>query len=119
MGNRVQEQVLDANNASAQARTREYDALNRLNKDIGGANPLAEITRYGYDNQGNLLSITDPLGHVTNNLYDALNRLKQTIDPAAAGPGSGGVPTTHTTAWIRSCRSRTHEASLRATAWMD
>jgi YD repeat-containing protein len=90
MGNRVQEQVFDPGSALAQTRSRAYDALNRLIKDIGGTNPLTQITQYGYDSQGNLTSVTDPLGHVTTNVYDALNRLKQVIDPAASGPSAGG-----------------------------
>ena len=71
MGNRTQEQVFDPNGTLAQTRARLYDNLNRLSQDIGGANPATEITNYGYDNQGNLTSVTDPLGHVTTNLYDA------------------------------------------------
>src|SRR5215207_2018866 len=58
MGNRIQEQVFDPLNMLAQTRSRAYDPLNRLTQDIGGSNPAAQITRYGYDNQGNLTSIT-------------------------------------------------------------
>src|SRR5713226_2716282 len=34
-----------------------------------------ENTLYTYDNNGNLLTTRDPLGHQTGNIYDALNRL--------------------------------------------
>ena len=37
---------------------------------------------YQYDANGNLTQITDPLGHVTNQSYDALNRLTQQLQPA-------------------------------------
>ena len=39
-------------------------------------------TAYGYDNNGNLTSVTDPLNHQTANGYDALNRVTQVTDPA-------------------------------------
>src|SRR5262249_35384895 len=88
---RVQERVSHPSNALAQMRSRVYDNWNRLVQDIGATNPATQITQYGYDNQGNLTTITDPLGHVTSNVYDALNRIKQVIDPAASGPGSAGT----------------------------
>lgn len=39
---------------------------------------------YQYDANGNLTQVTDPLGRVTNQSYDALNRLKQQLQPAPA-----------------------------------
>lgn len=90
-GNRVQEQVFDPNHVLVQRRSREYNALDRLIKDIGGTKPATQVTQYSYDDQGNLISVTDPLGHVTRNVYDALNRIKQVIDPAAVGSASGGM----------------------------
>jgi RHS repeat-associated protein len=41
----------------------------------------AAISQYGYDNNGNVTTSTDPLGRITTNQYDALNRLTQVIDP--------------------------------------
>jgi RHS repeat-associated protein len=38
--------------------------------------------KYAYDANGNLTQITDPLGQVTSQSYDALNRLKQQLQPA-------------------------------------
>ena len=78
MGNRTQEQIHDPANALTQTRSRVYDALNRLFKDIGAQN---QTTQYAYDNQGNVTSVTDPLTHVTGNQYDALNRLVIVTDP--------------------------------------
>ncbi|MES2934551.1 MAG: RHS repeat-associated core domain-containing protein [Pseudomonadota bacterium] len=41
-------------------------------------------TSYQYDANGNLTQITDPLGRITNQTYDSLNRLKQQTQPAPA-----------------------------------
>ena len=81
MGNRTQEQVFDPNGTLSRAHQREYDALNRLFRDIGGANPASQITQYAYDANGNLTQVSDPLGRVTNHSYDALNRLIQDLQP--------------------------------------
>ena len=83
MGNRIREDVFDPLNQLAQTRSRMYSSLNRLDQEIGGTTPSAQVTRYGYDNQGNVTSISDPLNRVTTNAYDALNRLKQVTDPAS------------------------------------
>jgi RHS repeat-associated protein len=81
MGNRTAEAAYDATNTLARSRTRVYDALNRLKQDIGATNPATQITQYGYDNQGNLTTTTDPLNHTHTNAYDALNRLITATDP--------------------------------------
>jgi RHS repeat-associated protein len=101
MGNRVKEQHYDPAGTLQKQKQRAIDALNRLKQDIGGsayasaapsgapvldasvtgAPANASISQYGYDNNGNLTSTTDPLGRVTTNQYDALNRLTQVIDP--------------------------------------
>ena len=81
IGNRISETSTDPQGALVKAHTRQYDALNRLFKDIGGANPLTQITTLGYDANGNPTSTTDPLARVTTQSYDALNRLTQVIDP--------------------------------------
>jgi RHS repeat-associated protein len=88
MGNRTREDTKDPSSAILKTRSRVFDALNRLQKDIGGSSPSTQITQYGYDNNGNLKTITDPLTHVTTNGYDALNRLITVTDPA------NGVATT-------------------------
>jgi YD repeat-containing protein len=81
VGNRTQEQVRDPLNTLAQTRSRVYNSLNRLSQEIGAA---SQTTTYGYDNQGNVTSINGPLAgavDVTNNTYDALNRLVRVTDP--------------------------------------
>jgi YD repeat-containing protein len=79
MSNRTQEQVLDPASQLAQTRSRVFNNLNRLFRDLGAQN---QITEYGYDDQGNLTSVNDPLNRTTSNQYDALNRLRQVTDPA-------------------------------------
>jgi RHS repeat-associated protein len=81
MGNRTAEQAYDPAGALARSRTRVYDALNRLKQDIGATTPATQISQYGYDNQGNGTTTTDPLSRVTTNAFDALNRLVQVTDP--------------------------------------
>ena len=78
MGNRTLEQVFDPANALAQQRSRVYNNLNRLFRELGAQN---QTTTYTYDNQGNVVSVKDPLNNITANQYDALNRLKQVTDP--------------------------------------
>jgi YD repeat-containing protein len=79
MGNRTREDITDGSGRLAQTRSRSFDASNRLAQDIGAA---GQITRYGYDNAGNLTSVTDPLGGVVAHSFDALNRIARVIDPA-------------------------------------
>lgn len=79
MGNRTQEQILDAASNIVQTHSRTFDALNRLYQDIGAVN---QTTAYAYDANGNLTSITDPLNHLSSISYDALNRLITSTNPA-------------------------------------
>jgi YD repeat-containing protein len=58
--------------------TREYDELGRLLRHKGAAN---QTTAYSYDNNGNVLTVTNPLNRVTTMVYDALNRLTQETNP--------------------------------------
>jgi RHS repeat-associated protein len=101
MGNRIKEAHYDPAGSLQKQKQRAIDALNRLKQDIGGSSYAsaapagapaldasvtgaptnAAISQYGYDNNGNLTTTTDPLGRVTQNQYDALNRLTQVIDP--------------------------------------
>jgi len=79
----------------------QYDALNRRTREIlpdpdGAAGPLARpVTYFGYDEEGNLIYVTDARGtaaedapHTTYYEYDEANRLIREIlpDPDGAGP---------------------------------
>jgi len=79
MGNRTLEEVRDPANVLAQKRSRVFNSLNRLFQELGALN---QATEYGYDSQGNVTSVKDPLNRITSNQYDALNRLKQVTSPA-------------------------------------
>jgi YD repeat-containing protein len=79
MGNRIQEDVRDPANALVQTRSRVYDDINRLFREIGAS---SQTTEYTYDDQGNVAAVKDPLNRVTANQYDPLNRLKQVTSPA-------------------------------------
>ncbi|HLA74959.1 MAG TPA: RHS repeat-associated core domain-containing protein [Gammaproteobacteria bacterium] len=79
MGNRLKEEIFDANNTLTQTRAHVYNQLNRLAQDIGAQ---SQITNYSYDNNGNNTGAIDPLNHAINNIYDSLNRLIQVVDPS-------------------------------------
>jgi YD repeat-containing protein len=79
MGNRTQDRIFDPANQLAQTRSRVFNNLNRLFQELGAT---SQTTEYAYDNQGNVLTVKDPLNRITSNQYDALNRLKQVTSPA-------------------------------------
>ncbi len=77
-GNRTKEELFDTVGVLVQTRSRAFDALSRLQRDIGAAN---QTTTYTYDANGDLTSVTDPLNRQTSNVYDALNRVTQVTNP--------------------------------------
>ncbi len=77
MGNRSKEEVFDPLNTLTQSQQREFDALNRLWKHMGAYN---QVTQFGYDAEGNLRQITDPLQHTFSRQFDARNHLIGTTD---------------------------------------
>jgi YD repeat-containing protein len=81
MGNRVGEAAYDLNGTLVRAHTRVIDGLNRLFKDVGGTSAATQIVQNGFDANGNLTSILDPLGRTTTQEFDALNRLTAVKDP--------------------------------------
>lgn len=81
MGNRTGEHAYDPSNALMRTRTRAFNALNRLQREIGAAGTPNVTTTYGYDNNGNQTSIAAPLGRTTGRSFDELNRLTQVTDP--------------------------------------
>jgi RHS repeat-associated protein len=82
LGNRTAVNTYDPTNALHSTHTRVFNALSELYMDINAAGTPGVTTTYGYDTQGNLISIAAPLGRNTTKSYDALNRLSQVIDPA-------------------------------------
>lgn len=83
MGNRTAEEAFDPSNALLTTRTRVFNALNQLWKEVGAAGTPSVTTTYGYDNNGNQTTIAAPLGRNSSNGYDELNRLTTLTDPAS------------------------------------
>ena len=81
MGNRTAENLYDPSNALTQTRTRVFNTLNQLWKQIGAAGTTSVTTTFSYDNNGNQTGINAPLSRNTTQAYDELNRLKQVTDP--------------------------------------
>src|SRR5580658_9433923 len=63
-----------------------FDELGRLLQNIGAA---GQTTQYAYDNDSNVVFITDPLGNATGQAFDALNRLIQTSAPLSSTTAYG------------------------------
>lgn len=70
--NVVKIEAFDASGSRVTTQSRAFDALNRLASRVGSA---GQTTTYAYDDDDNLVAVTDPLGHRITRAYDALNRL--------------------------------------------
>jgi len=81
-GNRTSANTTDPSGVLHRTHSRVFNALSQLYQDIGAAGTAAVTTTYGYDNNGNQVSIAGPMGRNTANAYDPLNRLSQTTNPA-------------------------------------
>lgn len=79
-GNRTAEEVFDPSNALSRARTRIFDALNRLQQEISTAGGPTATTYFEYDDNGNQIGIDAPLGRSTGQGYDELDRLVRVVD---------------------------------------
>lgn len=77
-GNVTQVLWKDEGGTTTRQRTATFDALGRILTDVGG---MSQSTAYAYDNNSNVLSVTDPLGSVTTLTYDSANRLSTSTDP--------------------------------------
>ena len=76
-GNRTQENTIDPDGTLSKTLHRDYDVRNF----ISSINADGSVTQIINDAVGNLTEITDPnLNPSTQNRYDALDRLQQTID---------------------------------------
>lgn len=71
MGNRVREELRDADGALARLTTRVINALNRVAALTGAAGQTSQI---GYDANGEPVSQSDPLNQTTGQSLDALRR---------------------------------------------
>ncbi|WCE05419.1 RHS repeat-associated core domain-containing protein [Pseudoxanthomonas sp. JBR18] len=78
-GNRIAEDTKDASGTLKRTLSRVYNQLGQLETHADAA---ANPTDFGYDPNGNNTAITDALGHITQQDYDPLDRLKRTLqDP--------------------------------------
>jgi RHS repeat-associated protein len=89
LGDRTLTQVSNSAKTVEQQHSGVFDALGRVLQDIGG---VGQTTQYSYDNNGNALTVTDPLAHVTEQAFDALNRLTRVTQPSPVG---GNIVTTY------------------------
>jgi RHS repeat-associated protein len=87
MGNRTAEMTTDPNNNLTGLLTRVYNSLSQLSQQLASAGTPAVTTTFGYDSNGNVISINAPLARNAGQVFDALNRLIQVTDP------NGGITT--------------------------
>lgn len=69
----------DASSVTKRQHSATFDGLGRMLTDVGG---MSQTTTFGYDNNGNVLTVTDPLGQISTLQFDSLNRLSSYKDPA-------------------------------------
>lgn len=70
-GQRLTEEVRDDLDILRFRKTHVYDDLGRLEEERGEA---GQIASFDYDAEGNLIEIEDPVGNITQQAYDELNR---------------------------------------------
>jgi RHS repeat-associated protein len=76
-GQRIREDVQDANGALLRTLSRTYDALGYLHQQFDADQ---NASTYVHDDEGNLTLTTDPSNRKTRHEYDALGRLRSTLE---------------------------------------
>ena len=77
-GNITNQTVASGSSAITKTQSAVFDGLNRLLQSIGAA---GQTTSFGYDANGNRVSIQDGNSNSTARAFDPLNRLVSTVDP--------------------------------------
>ncbi len=86
-GNRVHESYRGPDGQVTRTQSRVYNGLSQL---VTLADGQANPTDFTYDGAGNQVTVTSALGHVTQQEYDSLNRLKRTLqDVGGIGAETG------------------------------
>ncbi|MBL8298922.1 MAG: RHS repeat-associated core domain-containing protein [Rhodanobacteraceae bacterium] len=103
-GNRTSEKIYGSDSALKYSLSREYNALNRLIRVANASNSTLALFAQnapgiseGYDANGNPRRVSDGLGVITEQQFDALDRLAATVrdyDPAASSPTTANATTT-------------------------
>jgi RHS repeat-associated protein len=84
LGNVIRQETRGPRGEVVTTTQRTFDALSRLQKEQRDDQDPG--TRYAYDRSGNLTTITDPLGRMTAQAFDAFDRVTaQTLPAPAAG----------------------------------
>ena len=90
VGNVTRQEVRNATAQLVSAEHRSFDALSRLASAQREAQASSET--YQYDRKGNLTTIKDPVGRVTTQAFDNLDRMaKITLPSAAPGQPAGTI----------------------------
>ena len=75
--------MMTADGGSFGVVTNTYDDVNRLASSSLNYGSFSKITSYGYDNAGNVTSMTNPDNQTTTYTYDDVGRLSTLVDPGA------------------------------------
>lgn len=79
----VTSHTVSRNGVTSMSETLRYDAQGRVYQRQGNH---GQLLTYGYDGNGNVISVADAVGHTVSNQYDALNRLIRTTSSGGASP---------------------------------
>ena len=81
LGDPVDTSIFNGSSTRVFDRTGTFDALGRQLKDTSTVTSQSYVRTF--DNNGNALTITDPLSHATTQVFDALNRLYKSTDASS------------------------------------
>ena len=85
----VTSHTVSRNGTASLSETLRYDAVGRLYQRQGNH---GQLLTYGYDGNGNVLTVADATGHTVSNQYDALNRVIKTTSSGGASPALPAAP---------------------------